>query len=208
MPRALLAWDVVGGAYTLYDSTGTNITGITTQGFNTNPAYVDLTGQGFGIGIYNQFDHLTNTSDFDALFDMYKLLRVEFKITYLTDRDNTNYPEIEHYEDHDDFTVPSRNTFDQLQNVRRFRFGPDNRTYTFSYRPTMKIAAAYGTGTDEAPYVICAAKFIDMAHKDIRHYGSKLNFRFLSPMASGAAPGSVPQFIIERRLRFVCTGVQ
>lgn len=146
-----------------------NLGGIVSVGINT-PTLTSFTFK---------LDNVPNVSDFTALFDQYKMTKIELFFKLMQDPSAQNnaqswYPTMYYCVDHDDATAPT-SINDLLQHGRtQQRIMKPNSYIKVVIKPAVLFEVARGTGTTTVSPQW--NQWIDMAHVDTLHYGLKYAF--------------------------------
>lgn len=141
-----------------------------------------------------QLADVVNYAEFSALFDQFRISKVDIKIQMLNNPDsvlapntvNTYYPIIWYVADYDDLDLPDIVTIKQIQGVKRKIMKP-NTELKFSIRPQWKkIAYATSTGiTGSSP----SSGYISVLNANtVPWYGTKFLVDCHSVLPAGANP--------------------
>jgi len=130
---------------------------------------------GFGGASKTVLSQLPNYTEFSALFDQYKIKKVQY--TYIPRYDsadisqynNLTLPRLFYVIDRDDAAAPSGiNDLMQYANVRSVQF---NKPITVTYVPSVS-GLVYQTGVASG-YAPKSKQWLDLASTDVEHYGHK-----------------------------------
>jgi len=192
----------------------------------TNNFQISLAaGQSYSNGsILFQLDNLINYGEFTALFDQYKITKVDiyFKLhtnPYLitvTQPSTSNYdargqvsfPTLWLHNDKDDSTAMTRAEFQERQRTVRKVLEP-NKIVKWTCRPTI-LTQLYRTVATTG-YAPKYGQFIDCAQPNVPHYCTKWGIDYDGYTLPAISPGSYGQDItvgVEMRYYFTCKDVR
>lgn len=131
-----------------------------------------------------RFSDLKNTSEFSNLFDRYLIVGARVQFQLITNPDANNqlanqttvnsanwYPKIWYTIDHDDSGIITRSQIQEYTNSKCRVLRPNQ--IVKAYVPFPRTAGGAGSGTTVYPSIVNGPKFVDMANRDIDHYGLK-----------------------------------
>lgn len=125
-------------------------------------------------------NHLTNYTEFTAMFDQYRLRSVVYKVRMMrppeaasTGANSQYYPDIYVTVDHDDSTVPT--SVNEIQQYGKCKSGILKPNYWFKYKcyPTAAMQL-YRTATSTAYAPLKNNTWIDCSYTDVPFYGIKV----------------------------------
>lgn len=132
-----------------------------------------------------QFDQIINNAEFDALYDRYKITKVvvEFQMINIPEAlydpntavvsTSNYYPRMWYVKDYDDSTIETLAQIKERAKTKSFVLRP-NKIYKIAVKPAV-LGQTYRTAVSTG-YAPMWNQWIDMAQKDVPHYGLKWVF--------------------------------
>lgn len=162
-------------------------------------------GTGFiGKAYTYQLNSLINHTDFNSLYDQYKIIAVKHHFKWSLDStvpaDNllSNPPVMYHFTDNDDNSAPSHDTFTERATTKQFAMRA-NKVYTITLKPAC-LQEIYRTSVTTA-YVPKWNQFIDMGNDNVPHYGLKVGWMYPGNLVYG-------NLVSWYSILFACKGVK
>lgn len=123
-----------------------------------------------------QFSNLINSSEFEALFDQYKITYVVHKFYMRVTPDAQTaatavYPKLYWYVDPDDSTLPANLSEMRERSSTRMAVLRPDRPVVVKYKPTI-LQEIYRSGITTA-YAPRKPMWLDLAYNNVIHYGVK-----------------------------------
>lgn len=135
------------------------------------PAVNQYQGVAFTLG------DLPDVTDFTALYDQYKISKIEVKWLPRGNSSDVgssgNISRFFSVIDRDDDAVPS--SIDQLTQYESLKVTPTTATHARSFKPSMRLETATGLGT--TANTIVGPKWIDVTNTNVKHYGVKIGIQ-------------------------------
>jgi len=165
-------------------------------------------GSAYSQALVMQLANLPNAVDFQNLFDMYKIDKVDFRFSLIQNPDNTQssvsltdpyYPRIWYCYDQDDGIPISLDAIRERQGAR-YRILKPNEIIKFSVIPKFQ-ALSYKTSTSEG--FRPSTGFLDIQDTDIPHFGLKVVIDF-----NGNNTQRAYDVITQARYTITCKGPQ
>jgi len=162
------------------DANNFSITGTNTNNmFSIDNGLVGNQPLGKDVPFSFKFTHanLLNSGEFTALFDQYKILKVQVYATYAhnvsTAGGSTTLPQLSYFIDRDDAVVNSVQELRERMGVKRKQFTSNIRTRVMTvYNPT-KMASLFDQATGALNVAMPIRGWVDCNDINIPHYGIK-----------------------------------
>lgn len=160
------------------------------------------TGYGLPAIMFNQ---IAGESEFAALYDQYKILKVYYRFRFDTGPvpaagfEPAKYPWFKIYNDYDDNSTPTDSQIREVTRAKEKRFTPTRLTHGWTVRP--RVAGEVYRSVTSTAYAVRKAPWLDMGIRDVPHYGTKI----VIYVPQGAEPS---QITVEWRIKFLCRGVR
>lgn len=198
--------------------TGLNLisTGASSYASNTSVYTVGASLQSAPCSMAFQMDDVPNVSEFQNLFDYYKLNRVLVTIKMIPNPDAQNfgqvvatnnatwYPTLWYVVDHDDNNTVTLAQIKEFERVKHRVLKP-NSEIKIMVRPT-NLIQCYRTLATTGYQIDFKKQYLDMANLDIPHYGLKMVFDFEGIQLNSVANNY--QFKINAKYYFTCKSVR
>lgn len=146
-------------------------------GFAFTQTGSDVVSGTFQVGFAHQFrlSQMATYSEFTALFDKYKICKIVYNVTFMSNQapvnGNSILPTLHICNDDDDATVPtSLLELQQRQRVKRRVMGTGSCNIKYSFRP--KIASAVYNTALSTSYAVKSG-YLNTDNYDTPHYGIK-----------------------------------
>lgn len=160
-----------------------------------------------------RFSDLKNTGEFSNLFDRYMITGVRVQFQLITNPDSSSqlnlttpvqqanwYPKLWYTVDNDDVSLVTRSQIQEYTGAKCRVLRPNNITKV--YIPFPRTAGGVYSGTTPYAAKVNGATYLDMASRDIDHYGLKYAVDFLGlPVTATAPPFAIK---IDLKYYFKC----
>lgn len=182
--------DGTGDLQVYYENGGTpNWVSIGTSSTNSIPSIASL---GAGAGFVFRLSDVVANTEFDVMYDAYKLLKIHCQIDLLTDylgASNASQrgliPEVYIANDYDDGTAPSTSdVLKQYNNVRLKRLTSNQPSIHTSFTPRNSVNV-YKTSGTTIGYQHAKSGWVDCTYTDVEFYGLKMYFQNIISNFSG-----------------------
>lgn len=192
-------------------ATPTSSAGVTVPCTVGSPA-ADFSGvpnlYGFGAAWQFKLTDVVNNSDFQALFDQYKIDQIDVEVSNLHNAadatTNVNVmPTLFYAPDYDDATVPTAmSQLSERQRAKQWTFRGDGQPLKFSIKPRV-LSTVYREGLTSA-YQTAPPAFVDIDNSDVPYYGLKmwLSTAYITAGAPGPRGETHLRFNLKYHLSF------
>jgi len=161
---------------------------------------------------------ISNSSEFSALYDQYKICGVKVSIKMISCPDATYtaggtalnqysnfYPTLWYVRDYDDTALVTTGDIRQYKSVKHVTLRPNKELSIFVKPRVLKQVFNSTTG---AGYEIALPKFIDMANNALPHFGLKMVFDFEGQNLPITSVLSQFKFRLNYKYYFMCKDVR